>query len=444
MGRNIFSIATIFCLATLGVPTIALAGGGGEQCGGICGTPRQSGGGCGCGCGGGSVLIANTDEGDTYQYADDYDDDGVEDDFDNCPFLKNKSQSDGDGDGAGDACDNCAQAANKDQADADGDGEGDGCDADIDNDGLANGNDNCPSVPNNFGSTQADKDADGQGDACDTDDDNDGVPDADDNCPLIANPQQENVDSNSAGNLCDNDLDKDDFADSSDNCPGVSNADQKDGDKDGLGDKCDSDLDNDKVLNLKDNCPDVANADQVDADRDGRGDSCDNRFCFVVEGDETNCLDPKAAFRVFAPAARVRTGEATRLRLFANRENTPIRYKWVVEQRPEGADPEIQNPMGTSAESSPYEYRYLKNNVATFNADQPGEYQVRLVASLVFPDAVNSNLPRDAQFVMTIVAEGDSTGGCSVGQSSSSSLGSAALMTLLLGLGLTVARRRRN
>ena len=42
-----------------------------------CGTPEQSGGG-GCGCGGGSILVNNTDLGDTYQYADDYDDDGIE------------------------------------------------------------------------------------------------------------------------------------------------------------------------------------------------------------------------------------------------------------------------------------------------------------------------------------------------------------------------------
>ena len=37
---------------------------------GDCGTPNQSGGGGG---GGGSVLIANTDLGDTYQNADDFD-----------------------------------------------------------------------------------------------------------------------------------------------------------------------------------------------------------------------------------------------------------------------------------------------------------------------------------------------------------------------------------
>ena len=44
---------------------------------GECGTPEMSGG--GNAGGGGAILINNTDLGDTYQSADDYDDDGVED-----------------------------------------------------------------------------------------------------------------------------------------------------------------------------------------------------------------------------------------------------------------------------------------------------------------------------------------------------------------------------
>lgn len=35
------------------------------------------------------VLANNTDLGDTYQYADDYDDDGSEDPYDNVPFARN-------------------------------------------------------------------------------------------------------------------------------------------------------------------------------------------------------------------------------------------------------------------------------------------------------------------------------------------------------------------
>ncbi|MBK6849237.1 MAG: thrombospondin type 3 repeat-containing protein [Proteobacteria bacterium] len=133
-------------MGLLVVHSSAYAQAAGECTGGACGTPYQSGGG-GCGCGGGSILIANTDFGDTYQYADDYDNDGREDDVDNCPQISNVEQTDSDGDGHGDACDLCASAADKEQKDSDGDGLGDACDADMDNDTKL-GDDNCPVVAN--------------------------------------------------------------------------------------------------------------------------------------------------------------------------------------------------------------------------------------------------------------------------------------------------------
>ena len=108
---------------------------------GDCGTPQQSGGGGG---GGGSILIANTDLGDTYQHADDFDDDGVEDPSDNCIRYSNPDQNDRDGDGFGDACDNCLSVYNPLQENVDGDSYGDFCDDDIDNDQLLNNVDDCP------------------------------------------------------------------------------------------------------------------------------------------------------------------------------------------------------------------------------------------------------------------------------------------------------------
>ena len=112
---------------------------------GECGTPEVSGGGQG---GGGSVLIANTDLGDTYQHADDYDDDGIEDSYDNCPRVPNREQFDSDGDKRGDLCDNCRVVDNVEQFDLDGDGLGDLCDTDIDGDGIENELDNCEMVFN--------------------------------------------------------------------------------------------------------------------------------------------------------------------------------------------------------------------------------------------------------------------------------------------------------
>lgn len=106
---------------------------------GNCGTPEQSGGGGGKGV----ILIDNTDIGDTYQNADDYDDDGIEDPLDNCMRQGNPYQYDMDGDGIGDMCDNCLEYYNPMQEDYDADGIGDFCDSDIDGDGVPNSEDGC-------------------------------------------------------------------------------------------------------------------------------------------------------------------------------------------------------------------------------------------------------------------------------------------------------------
>ena len=46
--------------------------------------------------------------------------------------LSNATQIDGDNDGVGDGCDNCPQVPNYDQFDADNDGTGDACEATYD------------------------------------------------------------------------------------------------------------------------------------------------------------------------------------------------------------------------------------------------------------------------------------------------------------------------
>lgn len=92
---------------------------------GPCGTPEQSGG---AGEGGRSVLVQATDLGDTYQNADDYDGDGIEDDIDNCMRIKNPFQLDMDGDGIGDMCDNCLRVFNPSQRNSNESYAGDACD----------------------------------------------------------------------------------------------------------------------------------------------------------------------------------------------------------------------------------------------------------------------------------------------------------------------------
>jgi hypothetical protein len=71
---------------------------------------------------------------------------------------------------------------------------------DADEDGVDDGEDNCPGVPN---PGQEDNDGDGDGDACDADDDNDGVDDGEDNCPTTANPDQRDTDGDGVGDECD-------------------------------------------------------------------------------------------------------------------------------------------------------------------------------------------------------------------------------------------------
>ena len=216
---------------TLFLTPTAFAAGEGECADGLCGTPDESGG--GGGGGGGSVLIAQTDLGETYQYADDHDEDGWEDDFDNCPFTDNREQADVDGDGYGDACDLCPNASNPDQLDRDGDLLGDSCDDDADDDGLLNVADNCALIAN---PSQIDTDGDGMGNACDDDDDNDLFLDAVDACPLVATELNTLDGIDSPEIACDTDQDSDSIKDALDNCVSVVNLDQLDADGDGLGD----------------------------------------------------------------------------------------------------------------------------------------------------------------------------------------------------------------
>lgn len=188
---------------------------------------------------------------------------------------KDDENRDIDSDGIANSEDNCPEVANPNQGDIDGDGVGDVCDEDIDGDGILNAQDNCPETPN-IG--QEDADNDNIGDICDddTDSDNDGIQDAIDNCPNSPNPNQLDTDNDGEGDECDTDDDNDGVSDVDDNCPLVPNPEQEDNDGDGVGDICDTDDDNDGILDGDDNCPLIANPGQEDTDNDGIADACDN------------------------------------------------------------------------------------------------------------------------------------------------------------------------
>ena len=433
-------------IALLGVVSLlfavpALADAPGECTGGMCGTPDESGGapgggggGGGCGCGCGSILIANTDLGDTYQYADDYDEDGIEDDFDNCPFVPNRDQTDADSDEVGDACDNCRSVANEIQLDADGDRIGDVCDPDIDGDKVVNLDDNCPQVRN---PTQMDTDSDTMGDACDADIDNDGWENLVDNCPFVYNPDQLNSDPNHFGDACNSDKDNDGVQDFADNCPLVRNPDQENADGDTLGDLCDADMDDDGIINEVDNCMRVKNPEQSDEDRDGMGNVCDtNGFCFVVDRVDA-CLDPSSVFTVYSGEPRViRTGEELPLLFWANRKNRALEYEWTIVDRPDKSTATIKHPRGSSTLSTPYNYHYKKGRRVTFTPDYPGEYIIKLSARMVFEDDLYPG-KRTASTQLYLTAEGDPVTGCST-----AGVGTAASLWSLLGFAWLVRRRR--
>lgn len=441
------NIKYLFCSAVLAAAGLAIPASASAQVNpyecdnsfAACGTPNQSGG--GGGGGGGSILVDRTDRGDTYQFADDWDDDGIEDNFDNCPRVENLDQADADGDGVGDACDNCPDDHNPDQADLDGDGAGDACDADLDGDGVDNAADNCESVPN---PGQEDADGDGLGDACDDDIDGDGISNLEDPCPMSADIATPTADQEA---LCFPDGDGDGLADVFDNCPTVFNPNQENQTGNDLGDACDPDIDGDGVVNAQDNCPETANADQEDTDRDGLGDACDPDYCFVVNGDEDNCLDPEGSLFVYSPPAIAETGEPVLLRLFANRENLAMRYTWRVKNFPEGAEFLLENAEGSVTVSSPFEYRYLIGEVPNLHGTVAGEYELELTVETIWEDRVSGRLNETATFSTAVNLQGEraslpetgDSSGCSV---SSSPQGAAAWLVLLGFVGLVIRRRR--
>jgi hypothetical protein len=434
MTRHLLRARILF---TFALATPAMAQDAPYECDnrfGPCGTPEQSGGGGGGGGGGGSVLVANTDLGVTYQNADDYDDDGLEDPYDNCPWVPNPDQVDDDGDGVGTACDNCPSTSNLDQLDLDGDRLGDPCDDDRDGDTVLDAVDYCASHPDPL---QLDTDGDGKGDACDPDIDGDGVPNLEDNCALVANPDQADGTGERWGDACDRDDDGDGIRNTHDNCPAIANFAQEDLDGDSLGDACDFDLDGDDVADATDNCPFVRNPDQRDDDRDGVGTVCDERFCFVVFDDVDHCLDPEDPFSVFAPDGGVFLGQSARLRLFANHANQPLDYTFRVVDAPRGSRATVDNAVGGSSTSTPYEYHYADGKEVRFLPDRPGVYTLHVKATLQGSDVVTGALGGSAETYLTIEAwEDQRTPSCS------SLSGTAGMLLFPVPLIAWAARRR--
>ena len=215
-------------------------------------------------------------------------------------------------DAAPEACngkdDDCDGEVDNGFQDSNKDGLADCMTEDDDGDGVPDGPDNCPQVPN---SDQADFDLDTFGDACDPDDDDDKVADEDDCAPFHATiyPGAEEK-CNGLDDDCDTMVDEDqgttecgqgvcthevdncqaglpvlcdaaegatpEVCDGLDNdCNGTADDGSPDLDQDGTADCIDADDDGDGQPDDEDNCPTEANPEQDDSDGDGFGDACD-------------------------------------------------------------------------------------------------------------------------------------------------------------------------
>ena len=167
-------------------------------------------------------------------------------------------QIDRDNDGLLDGEDNCPRISNSDQTNLDNDLQGDACDDDDDNDNVLDDVDDCPQGEFGwFSEPGTDHDGDGcQDDGEDFDDDEDTIFDHNDLCPLGPIGWRSTPEVDTEGDGCaDIDTDGDGFVDQMDNCPTDANVEQLDLDDDNIGDICDIDEDGDGIANPTDNCP---------------------------------------------------------------------------------------------------------------------------------------------------------------------------------------------
>ena len=100
----------------------------------------------------------------------------------------------------------------------------------------------------------------------------------------------------------------------------------------------------------------------------------------------------------------------------------------------------VDHPTGKATLSTPFEYHYLSDRVATFTPDAPGTYEIQVTARTIWEDPVTSKVNAKATWTTKISAQGQAAKalGCE------SAGGAGGLATILVfGLGFIGLTRRR-
>ena len=105
----------------------------------------------------------------------------------------------------------------------------------------------------------------------------------------------------------------------------------------------------------------------------------------------------------------------------------------------ETQDVESLHAQGEVDQTVNHEAIYAEGAPVTFEPDEPGFYEIKIAIVTRGADLVTGEVNARAEHIMTLVVDGSSGGGCSVGFSGNS----APLWLLLAALVLPLARRRR-